>query len=279
MRRIAAEHPIFPGAKREEPIDAAKLIAMLDAAGIERAVVLSIAYWFDKDVDAPTLEIVRAENDWTANETAKFPERLVAFCSLNPLQDHALAELQRCADDERFRGLKLHFANADIDLTNPEHAAKVRAVFAKANAEGLAIVAHTRGGENYGAEHGRALLDDILPASPDVPVQIAHFWGGSNFAPEALAVYAEAVEKGEPTTKNLIFDISDAALAVRDDETRAVLSSRMRQIGLDRLFYGSDGAMLGHPDAKGSWEAFRNANILTADEYDQIARNVAPYLR
>jgi predicted TIM-barrel fold metal-dependent hydrolase len=279
-RKIAVEHPVFPGPRPEEPIGAAELIAMMDEAGIGRAVVLSVAYWFAEEVPATPAdyEAVRAENDWTAAEAAKFPRRLVAFCSVNPLQDHAVAELQRCADDGRFEGLKLHFGSANVDLLDPAHAASVRALFARANAEGMPIVVHARGTDDYGARHARVLLDDIVPAAPDVPVQIAHLWGGANFSAEALEVYAAAVEKGEPAAKNLIFDVTDAALAVRDEAGRALLGARMRQIGLDRIYYGSDMSIMGHADARGSWEGFRNAGILTAKEYDRVARNVAPYL-
>ena len=279
-RRIVVEHPVFPGPKREEPIGAADLIATMDKAGIERAVVLSIAYWFVEHVPATSAddEALRAENDWTAAEVAKFPQRLVAFCSLNPLQEHALEELKRCADDDRFKGLKLHFGSSNVDLTDPAHVTKVRAVFAMANTEGMPIVVHARGGDDYGARHARILLDEIMPAAPDVTVQIAHLWGGANFSGEALQVYADAVQKREPAAKNLIFDVTDAALAVRDEPTRALLGTRMREIGLDRIFYGSDAFIQGHPDAKASWDAFRNAGILTAKEYDRIASNVAPYM-
>jgi hypothetical protein len=45
--RIATEYPIFPGPAREEPLDAQRLVAMLDAAQIKRAVVLCVGYWFD----------------------------------------------------------------------------------------------------------------------------------------------------------------------------------------------------------------------------------------
>ena len=45
---------------------------------------------------------VVAENDWTLNEAAKYPKRLVALCSLNPLRTYAIRELARCGSDPRF---------------------------------------------------------------------------------------------------------------------------------------------------------------------------------
>jgi predicted TIM-barrel fold metal-dependent hydrolase len=75
-----------------QPLDAQGVIALLDAAGIRKGTLLSIAYMFGKPGrqldDEPAK--VRAENDWTAAQAARYPERLVAFCSFNPLKDYAL---------------------------------------------------------------------------------------------------------------------------------------------------------------------------------------------
>lgn len=274
-------YPVFPGPTLEQPLDAERLIALLDAAGIRRAVVLSIAYWYqspEAKVDDPVRR-AREENAWTAAQVARFPDRLVAFCSLNPISDAALELLRECANDGRFKGLKLHFANADIDLANPDHLRSVREVFAAANAARLAIVVHARGGDTYDGRHARILVEQLLPAAPDITVQMAHLWGGAQFAPEALAVYAEAIQSGHPATRRFIFDVSDAAFAAGTPETAKLLAQRMRQIGLDRIYYGSDAAYDGHPDPKASWEAFRKNIPFTNAEFAQIATNVAPYLR
>lgn len=279
--RIATEYPIFPGPAREEPLDAQRLVAMLDAAQIERAVVLSLGYWFD----SPTRPSVRsaaamqAENTWTAEQAARFPDRLIAFCSLNPVSDSATAAMRQCATDKRFKGVKLHLSNSRVDLMSAEHVRRLREVFAAANRARLPIIVHVRNADDYGAPHARVFLEDVLTAAPDIPVQIAHLWGGANFSPEALAVYAEAVAARRPATRNLYFDISDAALVASTPELAQVVADRIRQIGLDRIFYGSDAAFGNHPDPRGSWAAFLKGIPLSATEFATIARNVAPYLR
>jgi predicted TIM-barrel fold metal-dependent hydrolase len=58
-----------------------------------------------------------------------------------------------------------------------------------------------------------------------------------------------------------------------------VVAERIRQLGLDRIFYGSDAAFGTHPEPGGSWAAFRKGIPLSAEEFEKIARNVAPYLR
>ena len=280
--RIAVETPTFPGPLSEAPITGEQLVAHLDAAGIRRAVVLSDAYWFDspREAFADAYARVRAENDWTAQEVARFPDRLVAFCSFNPLRDHALAELDRCASDRRFKGVKLHFGTSAVDLKNPEHLGKVRQVFQAANQHRLAIIVHVRADQTYGREHAEILLNQLVAAAPDIPVQIAHLWGGENFSDAALGGYADAVSAGHPATKNLYFDLADAALvAGGSKETLETIATRIRQIGPRRILYGSDAAMAGHPAPREAWAAFRTELPLTAEELGIIANNVAPYLR
>ncbi|MCC2955703.1 amidohydrolase family protein [Massilia sp. IC2-477] len=267
-------------------VPAAALVANLDQLGIRRATVLSTAYMFGRpDRNLPDeYELVRAENDWTAQQAAQYPDRLVAFCGINPMRDYALKELARCAAHPGLRrGVKMHIGNSDIQFDDPAHVARLGEFFKAANRARMAIVVHLRASISkkrpYGAVQARVFLDQLLPLAPDVPVQIAHLAGtGPGFedppAQEALAVFAEAVERGHPATKNLWFDIASNADGENSPETTALLVKRMRQIGMARLLYGSD-----TPTKQAqAWEAFRRLP-LTQAEFAQIAANQAPYLR
>lgn len=79
-------------------IDAKDLIAQLDAAGIQRAIVLSVAYSFSNP-NKPTVPDeyahVIAENDWSSAQVAKYPDRLIGFCSVNPLRSQERLEARR----------------------------------------------------------------------------------------------------------------------------------------------------------------------------------------
>jgi predicted TIM-barrel fold metal-dependent hydrolase len=278
--RIAAETPTFPGHAVREPTTAEQLVAQLDEAGIQRGAVLSTAYWFGSPImpkaEGDEYANVRAENDWTVQEVARAPTRLVAFCSFNPLQDYALAELDRCAKLPHVKGLKLHFGNSQVDVRNPQHVETVRRVFAAANERRLAIVAHLWVGEAYGREDAEIFLRRILPAAPDITVQIAHFAGGGpGYTDEALAVYAEAIAAGDPRTKNLYFDFATVADG-QSDEVLQTFAERIRQVGPQRVLYGTD---LAPPTARQSWRTFRTTVPLTEEELRTIAGNVAPYLR
>src|SRR5215472_10992448 len=74
-------------------LNAEELIRQMDAAGIRRSVILSIAYQFGnpfRPAVANEYQRVKEENDWTAAQAALYPDRLVAFCGVNPLKDYAL---------------------------------------------------------------------------------------------------------------------------------------------------------------------------------------------
>jgi predicted TIM-barrel fold metal-dependent hydrolase len=137
---LVTGNPNSPG------ISARDLVALLDSAGIQRALVLSMAYTWGKASRAPVAneyEHVKAENDWIAQQVAQYLDRLRAFCSFNPLKPYALEELSRCSKDPQLHyGLKLHFGNSDVDLDNPNDVAKVRKVFEAANSYHMPIVVH-----------------------------------------------------------------------------------------------------------------------------------------
>lgn len=272
------------------PLPAKDVVALLDTAGIRKAVLLSTAYMFgspQREVDNEYAR-VRQENDWTAAQAAQFPDRLIAFCGFNPLKDYALIELNRCASIPGLRrGIKLHLGNSDVQLDKPAHVKRLREVFAAANAKGMAIVVHMRASirnkRPYGANEARVFLEQVLPAAPGVVVQVAHLAGtGPGFedppAHEVLAVLAGAVEQGAPQTRNLWFDVASIADRGLTPDAAALMAQRIRQIGVERVLYGSDSAQGGNLRPREAWAAFRRLP-LTEEEFAQIARNLPPYFR
>src|SRR6476661_8143122 len=214
---LVTGNPSSPG------IGARDVIALLDSAGIRRALVLSVAYTWGKASRATVddeYNHVKAENDWTAQQVSQYADRLRAFCSFNPLRPYAFDELTRCNNNPQLRyGLKLHFGNSDVDLDDPEKVAQVRRVFEAANRHRMAIVVHMRTSldlrRRYGADAARVFLNELLPAAPDVPVQIAHLAGAGGYdavTDSALSVFTDAIARHDPRMKHVWFD---AATVVR----------------------------------------------------------------
>ena len=283
--------PVFSTPDRSSaPLGADELVKLLDAAGIDRAVVLSAAYIYgspSRSVDDEYSK-VRAENDWIGTQAARYPARLRAFCGFNPLKDYALAELARCAADPKLRhGIKLHFGNSDVQLEEATHVERLRQVFRSANQRGMAIVVHMRASISkqrpYGAAQAKVFLEQLLPLAPDVPVQVAHLAGtGPGYddpaAHEAMEVLAQAVERDDARTRRLWFDVTTVADRNISTEDANRLARRLRQVGLERVLYGSDAAVGDNLRPREGWAAFRRLP-LSDEELARVASNVAPYLR
>jgi predicted TIM-barrel fold metal-dependent hydrolase len=288
------QHVFSPAyAKLQSPdfktVTAQDVIELLDKAGIRRAALLSTGFRYGRPGAEPPDEYaaVKAENDWTAAQAALFPKRLIAFCGFNPVKDYALDELARCAKDRNLRhGIKMHFGNSDVQMENPEHFEKLKKVFQAANRQRMAIVVHLRASISkkrpYGAEQARLFLE-LLAFAPDIPVQIAHMASsGPGFvdppAHSVIEVLAEAVAKKDSRTKKLWFDVASNAHPENPAEASELLVKLIRQIGVKRILYGTDGAAGNNLLPRESWEAFRGLK-LTKKEIKTIAKNVAPYFR
>lgn len=279
-----------PSSSGPQQLTAGDVVALLDTAGIRRGLLLSVAYMYGSPTRTVEDEYakVRAENDWTGTQAALYPQRLLAFCSFNPLKEYALTELERCAKDPNLKhGLKLHFGNSDVQLENPEHLEQLRRVFRAANQHRMAIVIHMRASISrkrpYGAAQARLFLEQLLPLAANIHVQVAHLAGtgpGYDDPPsdEALAVLAAAVERRDPRTRRLWFDVASCVDLNISPANAALVAKRVRQIGVKRILYGSDAAAGDNLRPRESWAAFRRLP-LTESEFKQIARNVTPYLR
>ncbi|MDB5793171.1 MAG: hypothetical protein JWQ80_3195 [Massilia sp.] len=273
-----------------KPLPAKELLPLLDAAGMKKAVLLSTAYMYGSPNRKVENEYARtrAENDWTAAQAAQFPARLVAMCGIAPLREYALEEIKRCAGKPGLnRGIKMHLGNSDVQLDNPAHVARLAEVFAAANAQRMAIVVHLRASirnkRPYGAAEARAFIEKVLPAAPDVTVQVAHMAGtGPGFEdPPARAVLAElaqAVERRHPATRRLWFDVASVADRDITPDAAALLAKRIRQVGVSRVLYGSDSAQGDNLRPVDAWAAFRRLPLTDA-EFARIARNVPPYFQ
>jgi predicted TIM-barrel fold metal-dependent hydrolase len=267
---------------------AKELIAILDSAGIQKAMVLSIAYMYGAPIRVVEDEEAkaRAENDWTASQVAEYPTRLFAACSVNPIKAYALREIARCGNHPVLRrALKLHFGNSDVRTDLSDQLEQLKRVFQAANANRMAIIVHMHANINnsrpYGTEQGRVFFEQLLPLAKDVPVQIAHLAGaggaGNVRADSVVAVFAEAIARGDERMKNVWFDIS-AVVDRRVTPAQAEkVAGQIRRLGVGRILYGTD-AVGGVLSARDGWAAFRTIP-LTETEFRTIAANTPPYMR
>jgi predicted TIM-barrel fold metal-dependent hydrolase len=266
--------------------DGRSLLAQLDSAGIGKAVVLSVGYSFAderKKLEDPD-RLTCMENDWTSAQVAASGGRLIGFCSANPLRPAALAELERCLSLPGMVGIKQHFGNAGVTLRDGAHATRMAQLFALAERLHAPVLVHmrARGGANFGAEDARLFLDRLVSVAPSIEIVVAHFAGaGPGYdaqADELMAVFGAAAERQDLRMRNIYFDVATIVTAESTSEDVALVARRVRQVGAERVLYGSD---LGPPGGsiRTGWEIFRTRTPLTGAELRTITGNVTRFAR
>lgn len=242
-----------------------ELIKQIDVAGIRQAVVLSVAYIYADDRKAVPNErqAVQRENDWTAAQVARWPERLKGFCGINPLSTYALEEIRRCTGKPGMNGIKLHFGNSGVDLRNDDHAAHLASVFRAANERRTPIVIHMRprSGIQFEAITASILLERLLPAAPASVVQVAHMAGSGPGYPDdadaAMKVLADAIEANDARTQNLFIDVTTVVTSDSTPGDGRYIAARLRQIGMEKVLFGADLSIGGNPPPATAWAMFR----------------------
>lgn len=278
--------------EKQQPLDGGDAVAMLDSAGIDQGVLLSTAYFFaipDVEVEDERAR-VRDENDYVARQVRAHPDRLVGFASVNPLSDYALEEIERIAGLDGITGLKLHLANSDVSLRNDTHVQRLREVFARAEALDLPVAIHlyTRH-PDYGRQDAEIFLEEVLPAAPSVPVQVAHLGGGGGYGPGTQGVveaFAAAFRSHPDRTAHVFFDLSgtaqpeslakgDSALVERIREINAGVAGAVRTLGPDRVVFGTDWPLI---SAATYVAGLREALPLEDEALRDLLDDGAPYL-
>lgn len=210
------------------------LVARLDEANVDRAVVLSAGYF-----GLPDDSNMAPENDTVAAEIAKYPDRLIGFCGINPLYDTAVAEVDRCLALPGMKGVKLHLEASGIDTTNADHVAALSAVFDRVEEHDAPVLMHVS--DPFGLPlvgEGLANVAQILEAHPSTRVVHAHCAG--NVDDQSIELWMRV--GGSGYRDNAFVDVSacldyfsDAPMA-----TRELMVWRFRNWGIDRVLFGSD---------------------------------------
>jgi uncharacterized protein len=215
------------------------LIAKLDEGNVRRGIILSAAY-FGKTLGFTEDTNVIPENDFVAAEVAKYPDRLIGFCGINPLYSSALDEIDRCLALPGMVGIKLHLEASAVDMTIPEDVAALSAVFDRIARHDAPVLIHVA--DPYGLPlNATALVNlaGVLTSHPNVRVAHAHCagntdddtidtWlrvGGSGYSPETSYVDISAC----------MSYYSDAPLAQRE-----LMVWRLRKWGIGHVLFGSD---------------------------------------
>lgn len=262
------------------------LLAIMDRAGIRRALVLSNGYLAESPFVSPprpdAAALLRAANDWTVGLVHRYPERFSAFIAVDPLRPTALPEIAHWRRNPAVSGVKLHLTASGVDLRKESNVTALAAVFRAAADAHLAIMIHLRTQRpDYGASDVRRFLQDVLPAAGTTPVQIAHAggWGGIDAATlSALGAFAQAIEADPHRFQHVWFDLSGVWNDSTSDADKRSLVALIRRIGPRHFLAGSDWPYNGI-DLADYYDRVYPQLPLTKEEWATIRSNVAPYAK
>jgi predicted TIM-barrel fold metal-dependent hydrolase len=219
----------------------------------------------------------RTENEFTAREVAKFPTRLVALLSLDPLQNSAIDELDYWAAKSQFVGVKLHFTASSVNIRHAADREKVRRVLAEAANQHLPLVIHLGGGD-FNASDAELFITEVLPSARNTWVQIAHAGGGmprrdgNNLG--VLRTFGDHIAKNDPRTANVLFDLSFVPGPDDNAEDAKAYTQQVRRIGIRRFLFGSDFNVQMPTDAIANLQKLG----LTSEEMQVLGDNCAPWV-
>jgi len=198
------------------------LIASMDEDRIDVSVILNIG-WITHDLCVET-------NDYILECIARYPDRLIGFCSIQPNSiDSAIAEIERCAK-AGIRGVgEIRPDTQLFDLRDEYLMAPIVEAMLEHN---LILLPHTS--EPVGHEYpgkGAITPDMLYPfitSFPDLTVVCAH-WGGG------LPFYALMPEV-KNAMQNVFFDTAASPFLYSPQIYHQVIQIA----GADKIIFGSD---------------------------------------
>ena len=275
--------PEEPCGKYRTPLSvlAEDAVRALDAAHVGKGTVFSAAYLYGMaDLKIPADSVgywMRRENEFTAAEVARAPDRLVGVMSVDPLAPTALEEIAHWKGHPAFRALKMHLFASRVHVADPAERARLGAVFRAAHEAGFPVVVHV-GGAFFGPAEAELFLREVLPQAGGTPVQVAH-GAGAGLPPDGprhvavLRTFADQIAAHAPGTDSLYFDLS--FFVWKEDSTAvAQLVSEMRRIGVERFLFASDFDVQTVVEAEARVDSLR----LTPEERAVVARSCAPWV-
>ena len=236
---------------------AEELINAMDERCIAKSVVLNIG-WASHDICVRT-------NDYILESIAKYPARLMGFCSIQPSErEKALLEIERCCDAGakgigELRPDAQGYDLNDEELMSPlvKYAVKRDMVFLFHASE---PVGHMYAGKG---EMTPGIMYSFIERHPGLKVILAHLGGG-------LAFY-ESMPEVSHTLSNTYYDTAAVPFIYASQIYRALISIG----GSSKILFGSDWPLL---DPIRVADHIKSANLDPKDAENIFHANVERFL-
>ncbi len=208
-----------------------KLVATMDAAGVDRACIFGIDYGLATAEESKVP--IEEQNRTIAEVVRRFPDRLTAFFAIDPRRPNGLEMFQRAVEDWKMRGLKLYPPTGFFP-----HDAACYPYYEKCLEYGIPVLFHT--GSLPAPLKSRFAqpmhLDDVAADFPDLPIIMAHV---------GILAWEEALEVAA-VKPNVYLDFSgwQGTCLRNPSEFYRMLRRMLNVVGPWRVFFGSDGPVL-----------------------------------
>jgi len=205
-----------------------RLIGEMDAAGIDKTVILPIDFEFLYSEENFSY---RDYNNLAGDYLKRFPDRIIAFAGVDPRRGtSAVDELRRCVEEMGFRGLKLWTVTGFV----PDDEAYYP-LYEEAARLGITILVHTGAGPGttYMRTCQPVFVDKLAVDFPKTNFIMAHM--GMPWVEEAMAVAFK--------NPNVYMDVSawQRMAAISPLEFPRVLSqAKLGLMGVQKILFGSD---------------------------------------
>lgn len=214
------------GGPKAKMATAEELVGNMETQGIDLSVVMGFGWC--------NFAVAQEANDYLLEAASRFPNKLVPFCSINPLWgEPAVQEAERCVRSGA-RGIgELHPDTQGYDIRDTSLMAPLMKV---AQAHGLVVLTHSSEpvGHLYPGK-GRTTPEMLLPfvkAFPKVSIVCAHWGGGLPFYTLMPEVQRE--------TSHVYFDTAASPFLYR----REIFPVAIELVGARRILFASDYPLL-----------------------------------
>jgi predicted TIM-barrel fold metal-dependent hydrolase len=199
-----------------------ELVASMDEAGVDLSVILNIG-WLSHQLCVET-------NDYILESIARYPDRLIGFCSIQPMAgDAAIAELERCF---RAGARGIGEMRSDVQGFNLADRAIMQPVTDAMIKHDLILLTHSSEPVGHPYAGKGSITPDILYsfilAFPQLKLVCAH-WGGG------LPFYGTMPEVADAFTK-VFFDTAATVFLYEP----YVFTEVSHIVGDDKILFGSD---------------------------------------
>jgi predicted TIM-barrel fold metal-dependent hydrolase len=201
------------------------VVAHMDASGVDRTVVMGFP-WKDGG-------LCREHNDYLLEAIRKYPNRLIAFATIQPLDARDAQELERCLSAGMMGMGEVGPDGQKFDIED-KWVLEATAEVLQAHRRPLLVHASEPMGHEYpgkGKQHPWKLLK-LAQNFPDLAIVLAH-WGGG------LPIY-ELMPEVRETLRNVYYDTAASTYLYLFDIFRVAAEL----VGAERILWGTDHPLL-----------------------------------